>query len=50
MKNVTTWNGMDLLTLRIVGTGEYVKNALANLSNTWVEAQFTNEEELRQEN
>ncbi len=44
-----TWSGMNPLTIRIMGTGEYVAKELANLSNTWVEAQFTKEEEIRQD-
>ncbi len=48
-KNFMTWSGMNPLTIRIMGTGEYVTKELANLERTWVEAQFTNEEEIRQD-
>lgn len=50
MENITTWHGMDHLTLRIVGSGAYVAEQIANLSHTWVEASFTNEEDLKQDN
>lgn len=44
MKNFTTWNAMNPLTLRIKGTGEYVAKECANLVNTWEDAMADNYE------
>lgn len=49
MNNFTTWNGQDPMTLRIVGTGEYVKKECANLVRTFEDAVADHYEEIRQE-
>lgn len=44
-----TWSGMNPLTLRIMGTGEYVTKELASLGNTFADAHADRLEEIRQD-
>lgn len=41
-KNFMTWQGMDPLTIRIMGSGEYVRNQVEGLVDTWRDAEVDN--------
>ena len=49
MKNFMTWSGMNPLTIRIMGTGEYVAKECANLENTWADAMVDRDESILQD-
>lgn len=49
MKNLVTWSGMNPLTIRIKGTGEFVKKEVANLEYTWAEAMVDRDEQIAQD-
>ena len=49
MKNGTTFSGLDPLTLRISGSGEYVKNEVAHLVDLFDFAEFDFKQELSQD-
>lgn len=49
LSNSMSWQGMNPLTLRIVGSGEYVAKECARLVTTWNDAIQDREEEFRQE-
>jgi len=49
LTNSMSWQGMNPLTLRITGSGEYVAKECANLVRTWDDAIYDREEEMRQE-
>lgn len=49
MKNFMTWSGMNPLTLRIMGTGEYVAKECANLVNTFADAEADRLESIKQD-
>jgi len=50
MKNFMTWSGMNPLTLRIMGTGEYVAKECARLVDSFADAKADHLEEIRQDN
>lgn len=49
MQNITTWNDNNPLTIKITGSGEYVKKECVNLVRTFNDAVADHEEEIRQE-
>ncbi len=50
MKNQTTFNGLNPLTIKMTGTGEYVKEQCAHLVDLFDYAEFNELEEIRQDN
>jgi len=48
--NVTTFERNSPLSIRIVGSGEYVKKQCANLVDSFADAEADHYEEIRQDN
>ncbi len=49
MKDITTWSNMNPLTIKMTGSGEYVKTTCANLPQMFQDAEYDNIEEKRME-
>lgn len=49
MKNAMSWNREDPLSIRIQGTGEYVKEMCSKLVETFEQARQDRLEEIRQD-
>jgi hypothetical protein len=49
MQNFTTWNHNDPLTIKMTGTGEYIKKQCANLVQMFEDTNVDHLEEIRQE-
>jgi hypothetical protein len=49
MSNVTTFSGLNPMTLRMAGSGEYVKRECEHLVDLFDLAKFDLEEEIRQD-
>jgi len=50
IKNCISWSGSNPLSLRVSGTGEYVKKQCANLVESFAQAEADHYEEIRQDN
>lgn len=50
MSNTMAWNGDNPLSLRIKGSGEFVKKMCANLVDSFEDAKADHYEEIRQDN
>lgn len=48
MKNMITSSGLNPLSIRIQGSGEFVQNQVAHLSDYFDMVEFTMKEEIRQ--
>jgi len=50
MNNITTFQRNNPLSIKIVGSGEYVKKECANLVDSFEQANYDHEEKIRQDN
>lgn len=50
MNDVMFWNGENPLSIRIKGSGEFVRKMCANLVDSFADARADHYEEIRQDN